>query len=127
MNIGSVHARQTIEGYAIYAAIKAAVEGFMRGLACELGARNIRANCVHPGYVTSPQNRALIRRFSPDPESWISHYTSTKQLLPKSIEPRDVGNLVAWLLGEKAAIITGQAITIDAGTTAMLFEKDVAR
>ena len=127
MNIGSVHARQTIEGYAIYAAIKAAVEGFMRGLACELGARNIRANCVHPGYVTSPQNRALIRRFSPDPESWISHYMSTKQLLPKSIEPRDVGNLVAWLLGEKAAIITGQAITIDAGTTAMLFEKDVAR
>lgn len=127
VNIGSVHAHQTIEGYGIYAAIKAALEGFTRGLASDYGANNIRANCVHPGYVTSPQNRALIRRFTSDPEAWISHYTATKQLLPTPIGPRQVGDVVAWLLGEKSAMVTGQAITIDGGTTTMLFDREAAR
>lgn len=126
VNIGSIHARQTIEGYGTYAAIKAALEGFTRGLASDYGAKNIRANCVHPGYVTSPQNRALIRRFTADPDAWISHYTATKQLLPNPIRPRQVGDVVAWLLGDKSAMVTGQAITIDGGTTSMLFDRGVA-
>lgn len=125
VNIGSVHAHQTIGGYAIYAAIKAALEGFTRGLACDYGANNIRANCVHPGYVTSPQNRALIRRFTSDPDAWITHYTATKQLLPTPITPRHVGDVVAWLLGERSAMVTGQAITVDGGTTSMLFDREV--
>lgn len=126
VNIGSVHARQTIRGYGIYAAIKAALEGFTRGLAADYGPHNIRANCVHPGYVTSPQNRVLIRRFTSDVDGWIARYTATKQLLPHPVTPRQVGEAVAWLLGDRSVMVTGQVITIDGGTTTMLFEREVA-
>lgn len=126
VNIGSIHAHKTIAGYGIYAAIKAALEGFTRGLAADYGTRNIRANCIHPGYVTSPQNRALIRRFSSDPDGWIARYTATRQFVPLPVTPRQIGETVAWLLGDRSATITGQVITVDGGTTAMLFEREVA-
>lgn len=125
VNIGSVHARHTMAGYGIYAAIKAAIEGLTRGLAADYGPQKIRANCVHPGYVESPQNRALIRRFTTDADKWIARYAATKQLLPQIVSPRQVGETVAWLLGDRSATVTGQAIFIDSGTTTMLFEREV--
>jgi NAD(P)-dependent dehydrogenase (short-subunit alcohol dehydrogenase family) len=124
VNIGSVHAHQTIAGYGIYAAIKSALEGFTRGIAVDYGPRNIRANCVHPGYVESPQNRALIRRFTKDVDGWIARYAASKQLLPQIVTPQHVGELVAWLLGDKSVTVTGQSIVVDSGTTTLLFERE---
>jgi NAD(P)-dependent dehydrogenase (short-subunit alcohol dehydrogenase family) len=124
VNIGSVHAHRTIRGYGVYAGLKGAVEAFTRGLAVDYGPRNVRANCIHAGFVMSPQNRELIGSFTPDVDSWIASYTSTKQLLPKLVVPSDVGALAAFLLGPGSSAITGQAFTIDAGSSAMLYERE---
>lgn len=124
VNIGSIHAHRTMRGYAVYAGIKCALEGFTRGLAVDYGAQNIRANCVHPGLVTSAQNRELIRCFTSDVDGWLSSYAAKKQLLPGLLTSEQVGNVTAFLLDPESTGITGQTITIDGGTSAMLFERE---
>ncbi|MGH9616086.1 MAG: SDR family NAD(P)-dependent oxidoreductase [Acidobacteriaceae bacterium] len=123
VNIGSIHAHRSVAGYSVYAAIKSGLEAFTRGIAVDCGGQNIRANCVHPGLVMSPQNRALIEKFEPDVEGWLSSFAATKQLLPSLVMAGQVGDLVSFLLSSEAAAITGQSITIDAGSSAMLFDK----
>jgi NAD(P)-dependent dehydrogenase (short-subunit alcohol dehydrogenase family) len=124
VNIGSIHAHRTIRGYAVYAAIKCALEGLTRGLAADYGPQNVRANCVHPGLVMSAQNRELIGCFTSDVDGWLSSYAATKQLLPEVLTSGQVGNLAAFLLDPESTGITGQAINIDGGTSAMLFDRE---
>lgn len=123
VNIGSVHARLTSAGFAVYAGIKGAVEAFTRGLAVDYGHLRIRANCIHPGMVMSPQNRAIIASFADDVDKWIASYTATKQLVPVLPAAEDVGELAAFLMGPYAQAITGQSFVIDGGTAAMLYER----
>jgi 3-oxoacyl-[acyl-carrier protein] reductase len=55
--IGSVHTRRAFPGASPYAATKGAVEALTRVLAAELGARNVRVNCVVPGAVFTEINQ----------------------------------------------------------------------
>lgn len=121
VNIGSVHARQASQKYALYAATKSALDAFTRGLAADYGPQNVRANIVHPGLVDSPQNADLLARLVPDPAQWVADYASSRQCLPQLVTAREVGELVAFLLGRQARSITGQSIYIDAGTTTLLW------
>lgn len=125
VNIGSVHATRAHPTYAIYASAKAALEAFTRGTAIENGPRGVRANCVHPGYVESPQNHALIQQFTGGKaDAWLAEYVETKQCVQQSVTAEHVGALVAFLLGDKAPTITGQTIVIDGGTSIMLFDAE---
>lgn len=121
VNIGSVHARLASQKYALYAATKSALDAFTRGLAVDYGPQNVRANIVHPGLVESPQNEALLAKLVPDAKQWIAEFTATRQCLPQLVTAREVGELVAFLLGRQARSITGQSIFIDAGTTTLLW------
>lgn len=124
VNISSVHASRSIAGYGAYASVKAGLDGLTRAIAIDYGAQRIRANAIHPGYVASPQNRELISRLSSDPDAWIMNYATTRQLLPEVPSSRQVGELAAFLLGPRSSAITGQAIAIDGGTSAMLMSKE---
>jgi NAD(P)-dependent dehydrogenase (short-subunit alcohol dehydrogenase family) len=124
VSVGSVHATRSMHGYGAYAAAKAGLEALTRGIAIDYGAQGVRANTIHPGLVVSPQTEALLRTFQPDPKAWIKAYSATKQLLPEVVTPEQVGDVVAWLVSAKSAAITGQAITVDAGTSAMLIERE---
>ena len=124
VNLGSVHARQSIPGYGLYAACKAAVEALTRGIALDYGSSGVRANCVHPGFVPSPQNAALIAAFTSDPAQWVENYAHTKQAIPNIVEGLEVGRLVSFLLSAENRGITGQSIVIDGGTTCLLYERE---
>jgi NAD(P)-dependent dehydrogenase (short-subunit alcohol dehydrogenase family) len=126
VSVGSVHATRSMFGYGAYAAAKAGLEALMRGIAIDYGAHGVRANTVHPGLVVSPQTHALLSTFVPDSDAWITAYQATKQLLPTVVTAEQIGDTVAWLLGAGAGAITGQAITVDAGTSAMLYERETA-
>jgi NAD(P)-dependent dehydrogenase (short-subunit alcohol dehydrogenase family) len=123
VNVSSVHARATMNGYAIYAAAKAGVEGLTRGMAVELGAGGIRCNAIAPGYVHSRQNLELIANWSADPEGWVRDHTYEQQALPREIEPVDCGWATVFLLSERSRCITGQVLGVDAGMTAMLYNR----
>ncbi|MFV0415374.1 MAG: SDR family NAD(P)-dependent oxidoreductase [Chthoniobacterales bacterium] len=124
VNIGSIHAVGSAKNYALYSAVKSSLEAFTRGLAVDYGKDGLRANIVHPGWVDSPQNDALLAKIFPDPKAWIGDFTELRQCIPRAIQAREVGELVAFLLGDKSQMITAQSICIDGGTTAMLWNNE---
>lgn len=96
-----------------YSASKAAIDGAVRSMACELASRKIRVNSVVPGHVETEMNIALRNTLSEDAfEQIIRNH-------PLGIgQPEDVANLVAFLLSDEARWITGASIAIDGGFTA---------
>lgn len=121
VNISSVHAQKTMPGYGIYAGAKGAVDSFTRGLAVHYGRLGVRFNGVSPGYVHSEQNLDLIRNWTEDPAGWISDLIHNHQAMPEVIEPIDVGRVVVFLLSDEATAVTGQTITVDRGSTSLLY------
>jgi NAD(P)-dependent dehydrogenase (short-subunit alcohol dehydrogenase family) len=124
VNIGSVHARLAAQKYSLYSATKSALDAFTRGLAVDYGRDGVRANIVHPGLVQSPQNAALLAELTTDPKKWVVEFTTARQCLPQLVTAREVGELVAFLLGENWRSITGQSIFIDGGTTTLLWNNE---
>jgi NAD(P)-dependent dehydrogenase (short-subunit alcohol dehydrogenase family) len=124
VNIGSVHARLGAQKYSLYSAMKSALDAFTRGLAVDYGRQGVRANIVHPGLVKSPQNDALLAKLTKDPKKWVAEFTTRRQCLPQLVSAREVGDLVAFLLGKNARSITAQSIFIDAGTAALLWNNE---
>ncbi len=124
VNISSVHAHSTMARYGTYAGIKAGVEGLTRGLAVEYGPKGIRCNALSPGYVHATQNLKLIATWTEDPMEWVKQHSNTQQALHHEIEAIDCGRTAVFLLSEASRCISGQALYVDNGSTAMLYNSD---
>ncbi|OCC04918.1 oxidoreductase [Labrys sp. WJW] len=96
-------------GIAVYAATKSAMESFTRGLARELGPRDITVNLVRPGPIDTDMNPA-DGPLAPSilPSLSIARYGKT----------REVAEAVAFLAGPGAAYVTGSGILVDGGISA---------
>ena len=104
INIGSVSGLMGNPGQTNYASSKAALEGFTRSLAKEIGSRNITVNLVSPGFINTDMTSGLtIEKL----ESQIP--------LGRMGNPSDVASLVAFLVSEGAGYITGQTLVVDGG------------
>lgn len=90
-----------------YSAAKAGVIGLTRSLAKELGPSNIRVNCVAPGVIETEMNAHLSRE---DLEA-----LGEETPLGRIGTPREVGQAICFLAGERAAFITGQVLCVDGG------------
>ena len=90
-----------------YSASKAAVIGFTRALAKELGPSGINVNCVAPGVIDTEMNKHLS-------EDDIRDLVENTPLMRLGT-PEDVANLIVFLADEKASFITGQVINCDGG------------
>jgi NAD(P)-dependent dehydrogenase (short-subunit alcohol dehydrogenase family) len=108
------------KGAAIYCASKGGVTVLSKALAVELAERGIRVNAVCPGDVDSPMIRYQAETFGGgDPEGYLARLLEAyPQRPPRFIGPDEVAELIAYLCSEKAAPITGAAISIDFGLTA---------
>jgi NAD(P)-dependent dehydrogenase (short-subunit alcohol dehydrogenase family) len=105
-----------------YAAAKAALSNYSKGLSKEVSPKEIRVVRVSPGWVETEASIALMNRIST--QSGIS-LDEAKQVIMKSLggiplgrpnTPQDVANLIAFLVSDKASAITGTEFTIDGGT-----------
>lgn len=124
VNVSSVNASATLDGFGLYASAKSAVEGLTRGMSVELGKHNIRVNAIAPGYVHSDQGLDLIATWAPDANEWVRQHVDDYQVLNFQILPEDCGNVVAFLLSELSRSVTGQVIFTDNGLIRLLYSRD---
>lgn len=109
INISSIIANTGFNGLSVYAATKAALLGFTRSLAREVGKADISVNAILPGYMETEMTAgideaklATIKRRSP---------------FGRLARTADVAAMVEHLLDENITSISGTCITIDAGST----------
>ena len=107
INISSISGLMGNPGQVNYSSSKAALNGFTKSLAKEVGSRNITVNCVAPGFIDT------------DMTSYIGDNERNEILkqipLNKFGLPEDISKLVMFLISDEASYITGQTISIDGG------------
>ena len=93
-----------------YATSKAAIVGMTRNIAMEFAAQGIRANCVAPGLIATPQ---VLR--SVNPEQMKS--TASRTPLGRMGRPEEIASVICFLLSDDASYVTGHLIVADGGYT----------
>jgi len=109
VNIASIGGKHGAPSQAHYSASKAAVMGFTRVLAQEVGVDGITANCVCPGIILTDMGRVNLD----DPDvrkSW-----QDKTAMRRIGDPEDVVGAVAFFASNDAAFVTGQTLNVDGG------------
>jgi 3-oxoacyl-[acyl-carrier protein] reductase len=107
INISSVVALSGNPGQVNYAASKAALIGFTKSLALEIGSRNVTVNAVAPGFIRTAMTDALTDEARTTLESRIA--------LRRLGTPDDVAYAVTFLASEQAAYITGTVLNVSGG------------
>jgi 3-oxoacyl-[acyl-carrier protein] reductase len=94
-------------GQANYAASKAGMIGFTKALAAEVASRNVTANCVAPGFISSPMTDVLSE----------AQKSALMVKIPAGRlgEGGDVAAAVAYLASEEAGYMTGQTLHVNGG------------
>lgn len=110
VNISSIVARTGYRGLAPYGATKAALEGFTRSLARDVGKRGVTVNAVAPGFMETDMTSAL------GAENLLR--IRKRSALERFADPAEVAAGVSYLIGPDAAAVTGTVLTIDGGSTA---------
>jgi NAD(P)-dependent dehydrogenase (short-subunit alcohol dehydrogenase family) len=99
INLTSIEAHRAAPGYAVYAAMKAAVASLTRSLALELGERRIRVNCIAPDMIPTPG----IGPLTPNTP------------LPVAGRVEDVAGAALYLAGDVSRFVTGTTLHVDGG------------
>lgn len=107
IQIGSVVGSSGNPGQANYAAAKAALVGFSKSLALEVGSRDITVNCVAPGFIDTDMTQAM-------PEAQRAALLS-RIPLGRLGAPEDIANAVLFLASPRAAYITGATLHVNGG------------
>ena len=104
----------TVEpGQAVYASTKSGIVQLVRGLASELGAKNVRVNAVAPGVVETPLTQPI--KSKPD---WYNAYAA-RNALGRWAKAEEMAGPVCFLASDAASYITGSVMFVDGGWTAI--------
>ena len=109
ITISSIVGTSGYRGLSVYGGTKAALDGFTRALARELGARGITVNSIAPGYLRTEMSHGLD-------EQQLTQI-SRRTPLGRLGEPEDVAGAALFLASDAAAFITGQVLIVDGGLT----------
>ena len=96
VTVGALSARQGLPQMGAYCAAKDAVARLSEAMAAELGAQNIRVNCVLPSVIDTPDNRAAMP--DADASNWVS--------------PADIAQAMLWLASSHARAVQGVTLPL---------------
>lgn len=116
VNVSSVHALATLEGYSAYAASKAGIVGLTRAVALDYAKRNIRVNAVLPGAVHTPMLEGSAKR--PDtPRGEMMRQWNEAQPIGRVGLPDEIASVVLFAANPDNSFMTGAALVADGGLT----------
>ena len=107
INMSSVVGIKGNAGQSNYSASKAAINGFTKSTALELGSRNIRCNSIAPGFIETEMTEALG-------DDQIKSWRDTIPL-KRGGSTEDVANVCLFLASDMSSYITGQVINVCGG------------
>jgi 3-oxoacyl-[acyl-carrier protein] reductase len=111
--ISSLSAHEGAMGNSVYAASKAAVEGFVKSVAPEVAEKSIRINCIAPGFVETRMTTEYLNLLTEEQrDAHVGGY-------PLGIgKPSDIADFAEYLVSDKARWLTGQTYILDGGRLA---------
>lgn len=103
---------------ATYALTKAAIVNFTRALAGEAGPHGVRVNAVCPGTIETPLSESVMEG-QDDPEA-ARESAEQAHPLHRLGQPEEVAACIAFLASNDASFVTGHALAVDGGSSAVL-------
>jgi 3-oxoacyl-[acyl-carrier protein] reductase len=107
VNVSSIVGLRGNPGQTNYSASKAGIIGFTKSLARELGSRNVRANVVAPGYVSTRLTDVIAGE--------LKEQMLAATPLGRFGDPEDIAAAVRFLCSDEASFITGEVLLVDGG------------
>lgn len=107
VNVSSIVGEMGNAGQAAYSASKAGLIGLTKSIARELASRNIRVNCVTPGFITTDMTAGLNEELKKKMADAIP--------LSRIGNAEEVANAVAFLASDLASYITGEVLKVNGG------------
>jgi len=109
INLGSTSWLVGQGGMPAYLSAKAAIAGLTRALARDLGPRNIRVNCIVPGWIMT--ERQITLWLTPEGEQELLH----RQCLKRKLLPEDIARVVLFFAADDSGACTSQSYIVDGG------------
>jgi NAD(P)-dependent dehydrogenase (short-subunit alcohol dehydrogenase family) len=114
VNVASIAASCSVGGSA-YGAAKGGILSYTRQVSRELADRNVRINCVSPGYMRTPMSTGERRGATPEEQE--AQMARFAELVPmkRPGEARDIADAILYLACDESRYVTGQEVVVDGG------------
>ena len=119
VNISSVHALATLDGYSAYAASKGGIVALTRAIALDYAKQNIRVNTVLPGAIQTPMLESSIKNLD-TPREDIMREWNDAQPMGRIGQPEEIAAVVLFAASAENSFMTGATLVADGGMTADL-------
>jgi NAD(P)-dependent dehydrogenase (short-subunit alcohol dehydrogenase family) len=115
INIASIEGLEGTEGGSAYNASKGGVVLLTKNLAIDYGRKNIRVNCICPGFIDTPMTASVFSNAGMD--EYLERFREAHQL-GRVGKPEEIASAALFLASDDASFVSGHALVVDGGFTA---------
>ncbi|MDR6550446.1 SDR family oxidoreductase [Paenibacillus qinlingensis] len=119
VNVSSVHALATLDGYSAYSASKGGIVAMTRAIALDYARQNIRVNTVLPGAVQTAMLESSVKNLN-TPREEIMKQWNEAQPIGRVGQPEEIASVILFAASPENSFMTGATLVADGGMTAEL-------